>query len=200
MDHLGVELKAVEPPFGVLGRGHLGVLRGGGDHKSQRKPADLIAVAHPAARSFPRAGKEFSRFFNDQFRKTVFPLGRPNDLALQGINHELQAVADPEDRDPECEDPLIHPRRARLVDRGGAAGKDDPLGFKDTDLFEADLRRFDLTVDLVLPDTPGDELVILGTKIDDQDHGYRSFFIAGSGAPKQDSPFRSIAWMNSSNR
>ena len=171
MDHLRMELEAVEPPLGVLGGGHLGILGGGGDRKARREPADLVAVAHPAARPFPHAGKELSRLLDDQFRETVFPLVRPDDLAPQGVDHELQAVADPEDRDPELEDPLVHPRRSRLVDRGGAAGEDDPLGLEGADLFEADPRRFDLAVDLVFPDAPGDELVVLGSEIDDQDHG-----------------------------
>ena len=110
MDDLGVELQAVEPPLGVLGRGHLGVRRGSRDPESRRKPADVIAVAHPAACSFPRPAKSFPLFY-DQFRKAVFPLFRGNHLAPQGVDHELQAVADPEDRDAQGEDPLIHPGR-----------------------------------------------------------------------------------------
>ena len=46
-----------------------------------------------------------------------------------------------------------------------------PSGLRLPDLFEVDLRRFDLAVDVVLPDPPGDELVVLRSEIDDQDHG-----------------------------
>ena len=38
-----------------------------------------------------------------------------------------------------------------------------------------DPRRLDLAVDLMFPDPPGDELVVLRSEIDDQDHGFRSF-------------------------
>ena len=171
MDHLRMELEAVEPPLGVLGGGHLGVLRGGGDREALRQPADLVAVAHPAARLLLHAGEEPPRLLDDQFGEAVLPLVRPDHLAAQGVDHELEAVADPQDRNPEIEDPLVHPRRSRLVDGGGAAGKDDPLGPEGADLFEVDPRRLDLAVDLMFPDAPGDELVVLGSEIDDQDHG-----------------------------
>jgi hypothetical protein len=174
VDHLRMELEAVEPPFGVFGGGHLGVRGGGGNLEALREPADLIPMAHPAPRLFLHTGKELSRLFDGQFGKAIFPLLRADHLAAQGVNHELEAVADPQDRDSEIEDPPGHPRRVRLVNGRGAAGKDDPLGPEFPDLFDVDSRRLDLAVDLMFPDAAGDELVVLRPEIDDQNHGLRS--------------------------
>ncbi len=176
MDHLRVELEAVEPALHILGGGHLGVLRRGGDPESLRQAADPVAVTHPAARLLLDAGEDAAPLLPDvQFGESVLPLVRTDHLAAQGVDHELEAVTDPQDRNPEIEDPLVHPRRVRLVDGGGPAGKDDPFGPELPDLFDIDPRRLDLAVDLMFPDAPGDELVVLRSEIDDQNHGLRSF-------------------------
>jgi hypothetical protein len=40
---------------------------------------------------------------------------------------------------------------------------------------QGDVRRFDLAIDVVFPDPPGDELVVLGTEIDDEDQAETPF-------------------------
>ena len=110
VDHLRVELEAVEPSLRILGGGHLGVLCRGGDPEAFRQTADPVAVAHPAARLLLNAGEDATPLFPDvQFGETVLTLVRTDHLSSQRIDHELEAVTDPQDRNAKIENPLCHP-------------------------------------------------------------------------------------------
>ena len=47
VDHLGMELHAVDGPLGVVEGGHRGVGAGGGGHEPVGHRGDGVAVAHP---------------------------------------------------------------------------------------------------------------------------------------------------------
>jgi len=91
------------------------------------------------------------------------------------MDHELEAVADPEDRDAEGKDTRIHPGTGFFIDARRASGQDYPFGFQVSDGRQGYVRGFDLAIDMVLPDPPGDELVVLGTEINDKDQGDAPF-------------------------
>ncbi len=169
VDHLRVELEAVETPPRVLGGGDGGVGRGGGGAETGGEPADGVAVAHPAPGGLFHPGQDVAGVQDIEFGEAVFPLGGGDDLAPQGVDHELEAVADPEDGDAQGEDAGVHPGAVLLVDARRPPGEDDPLGMHIPDDGQGDVRRFDLAIDVVFPDPPGDELVVLGTEVDDED-------------------------------
>ena len=176
VDHLRVELETVEPAFRIFGGGRLGVFGPCRTHKTLRQSADPVAVAHPAARLFFDAGENGAPPFPDvQLGKAVLPLVRADHAAAQRIHHELETVADSQDRDSETEDPRIRPRCMLFVDRGGPAGQDNALRPEFPDSADVDTRRLDLAVYLMLPNTAGDQLVVLGSEVDDQDHDVNSF-------------------------
>ncbi len=59
-------------------------------------------------------------------------------------------------------------RRARLVDAGGPAGKDQPLGSQLANPLGGDVVSNDFAVDVLLPHAPGDQLRILRPEIQHQ--------------------------------
>ena len=76
------------------------------------------------------------------------------------------SVADAEDRDAERKDRFVEARRSGIVHAVRAAGKDDPgipLGpdFIDRDLIEI----LQFRVHSEIPDTAGDQLVVLSSEI-----------------------------------
>jgi hypothetical protein len=82
--------------------------------------------------------------------------------------HQLAAVADPEDRDPERKDRIINIRCVQFIYASGTAGENDPYRIKGTDTVDIRIIRPDLAVYTAFPDTPGDQLVILASEIKDQ--------------------------------
>jgi hypothetical protein len=62
-----------------------------------------------------------------------------------------------------------------LIDAGRASGQYDPFRRQDLDLRGGNGRGLYLAVDMSFPHPPGDELIVLGTKINDHDHLTRLF-------------------------
>ena len=140
--------------------------------KALRQFGDGVPVTHPAGGLGGKAGEKAIVFFYGEFGKAVFSFGGAGNGPSQYVNHVLQTVADPQNGYAEIEDGGIDFRAARLIDAGGAAGQDDTLGIQGLDLFAGDRGRFDLAVHPALPHASGNELIELGTEINDQDHVY----------------------------
>ena len=88
--------------------------------------------------------------------------------AAELLRDELGAVADPEHRDPEVVDAGIQGRRALDVNALRAAREDDRGGCAVLHLGRSDPVRHDFRVHPQLADTPGDQLGVLRTEVDDQ--------------------------------
>ena len=105
--------------------------------------------------------------------ESVLALDGRGDFAAEEMGHELEAVADPEDRQAEGEKLRGGRRRAFFIDALRAARKNDPLGAGGADLFDGGRGRPDFRINAQLADLAGDELGILRPEIDHQDfiHG-----------------------------
>ena len=90
-------------------------------------------------------------------------------LAAEGVAHELCAIADAEDRDPQVEDLLADVRGLLVVDTVGTAGEDDADRLARGELLEGGLVALDLAVDTALTHAPRDELVVLTAEVQDDD-------------------------------
>ncbi len=97
-------------------------------------------------------------------------------LPPEGMHQQLHPVADPEHRQAGLEHIAGQRRRALGIDRGRSARKDEALGIQCQHFFSRRVPREEFAVDVRLAHPPGDQLGVLGTKIEDGDglmrHGY----------------------------
>src|SRR5512136_425057 len=103
-----------------------------------------------------------------EFGKPVFPFFSPDNPAAQGVDHELHAVANAQHGNTEVEDFFIRPWAPLLIDTGRASGQDDALRLQGLDSCDIDVRGLNMAVDMVFPDTPGNQLIVLRAEINDQ--------------------------------
>ena len=127
-------------------------------------------MAHPALGALVDTGKKRVRLPDLQTGKPVFPFFRPGDRAAQGVDHELHAVADAQHRHAQVKNRRRRPGAVFFVYAGRAARQDDTFGVKGLQTFDVDVRGLDLAVHFLFPHAPGNELVVLGAEIDDDDH------------------------------
>ena len=85
------------------------------------------------------------------------------------MGHELEAVADAQDRDAEVEDPAREQGRAFLVDALRPAGQDDARAWASLMASSGTVEREDFGIDAELADLAGDELGVLRPEIEDED-------------------------------
>src|SRR5690606_20170008 len=94
------------------------------------------------------------------------------DLAAHGHGEGLMTVADAEDGDGELvEQGLLHLGRALVIERRGPAGQDDPARIAGKEGSRLLPTGDDAAEDAHGANAPGNELCVLGTVIDDGDHG-----------------------------
>jgi hypothetical protein len=173
VDDLGVELDAEEFPGRVLDDGRQGVGRAAGDGEPRRRAFKPVAVAHPDLLFILDLGQKPRTVDDAQGGKAVFALLGRDDLAAERVGHELDAVANAQDRDAEVEDALGRVRRTLAVDALRPSGKDESGRLLLADRGERGREWQDLRVDTELADLPGDELGVLRPEIEDEDflHG-----------------------------
>ena len=167
--HLRVKLHPVEPPGPVSHRPGGASVAAADDFESRRHFFHLVAVAHPH-RLFPVEVEEQVLGIEDaEWFAAVFPGRGGGHSAAQEMVHELDAVADAQNRHPQVEEFRVDGGGVRLVDAPGAAGKNDALGREFLDFRQRHHKGVDFAIDLELPHPPGDELGVLGAEIQDQD-------------------------------
>ena len=91
------------------------------------------------------------------------------DLAPEMMGHELHPVADAEDRNSERKNLWIRMRCAFVVNARRSPRKDNAFRRQGCDFPGRDIELDDLRIDLAFPDTPGDDLGVLRSEIEDQD-------------------------------
>ena len=104
-----------------------------------------------------------------QRRRAVFGRAGALDRAAEAGHHQLESVADAEDRHPGVEQARRGGRRAVGVDRRGAAGQDDRLRPLGQHLRHRHGGGDDLGVHVALAHPAGDQLRVLRAEVDDED-------------------------------
>src|SRR5262249_36631781 len=123
----------------------------------------------PDAQLLRQPGKELARFPDRQVAVAVFALLAVRDVAAEEMAHQLDAVADAEDRHPEFKDRGIGMRGGLGVDALRPAGEDDPDDALLPQLGRGGGIVIDLGVNLTLADAARDDLGELGTEVEDGD-------------------------------
>ena len=172
MIDLRVELHAVKPARFVADADR----RTGGRVRHEperfRHLGHIVAVAHPRDALLRQAAEETAVGIEPGLRLAVLACGvlsGGGHFPTKILRHELAAVADAEDGDAELEDLGIYLRRAFGVHALRAAGEDDADGVKGTDLVDGHGVRLDFAIHIALAHTARNELVILPSKIEDDD-------------------------------
>jgi hypothetical protein len=161
VSNLRVELKSVESPFRVLNSRVFRIRSGRRGFKTGGQPADGISVTHPAPGIGFNSKENTGCIMDRQFGKAIFSLVGSNDLPAQGIDHVLHTVTDAQDRNVQVKDRAVYPRAARIIDTRRPTGQDNAFRAKGFDHVEVYSGGFDLTVNVLFPDTPGNQLIVL---------------------------------------
>ena len=169
--HLGVELDGVEPLLRVRHRAEGRVLAAADDAESARRRRHLVSVAHPdvevlAGAHLPERPHGLQ---NLDPGMAVFTVRFPVDGPAEQLGHELQAVADAQDRDAHLEHRPVHERRPGLLHAEGASRKDDPPRREGADLLQRHRAGMDLAIDVQLAHAARDQLRVLRSEVEDED-------------------------------
>jgi hypothetical protein len=100
---------------------------------------------------------------------TVLPLVSRAYLSAEGMNHELQAIADAQHRQSKTEHALVRDRSVRVVHGAGTARENYSYGRVAADLFQGGVTREDDRKDVLFTDAARDKLRILGAEVEDDD-------------------------------
>ena len=168
--HFRVELDGIELLLRVFHGCHGAVIRGGGDLEALGKGADPVGVAHPDNAALGHVGKELgSLLFQVQLDFAVFRGLGGNDRAAGHPGGELAAIADAENGDSQLQHRGVIMRGGHIVDAVGAAGEDNALVVPGLDLLGGDcVVLLNLRVDVEIPDSAGNQLIILAAKVQNQ--------------------------------
>src|SRR6185369_17696051 len=105
----------------------------------------------------------------EQFGMAEFTLSGRYDLAAEMAAHQLHSVTDAEHRHPQFEQFLRNGGSTFVINRAGAARKDDPAWCKGADRGKIHVKGVQFAIDVGFPDPAGDQLGVLGTEVENQD-------------------------------
>ena len=163
MHDLGVELDP-EEAAAFVAHGRIRAVRRPCAHlEPGRDRRHAVTVAHPDDEFVGKPLEELVPRLDRHLGLAVLALLARLDLAAKLLTHQLHAVADAKDRDAKLEDAVVDSRSPFLEDAVRTAGEDDALRRVRTHLFGGDVERDDFGVDVLLADSPRNELRILRT-------------------------------------
>ena len=166
---LGVELDAVQAALRVGDRG-IGRRAGAGRRlEAGRQPLDRIAVAHPDRLLGLQTGEESIALGHRDDGRPELLAAEGHDLAAERLGHQVQAIADAQDRHAAGPERRVGMGRARFVDAGRSAGENDRRRLAGGDLTPRGVEGQQLRVDVQLADAAGDELAVLAAEVEDDD-------------------------------
>ncbi len=168
MANLRMELHAGQPTGDVLERRDRRALTRRHHLEAGRRGHAGVAVRHPHRLLDRQPAQQPARRRHRERRAAVLRAAGVCDLPTEGLRHELEAVADAEDRHLRIEEAGRRLRSAVGVHRGGAAGQDDRRGFAGEHLLHRQVRRDDLAEDVRFADPPGDQLCVLRAEVDNE--------------------------------
>jgi hypothetical protein len=82
------------------------------------------------------------------------------------MGDQLQTITDSENGNAQIKDLRIGMRRFGIICAVGAAGKNDPFGIEGSDLLDADVVGIKFRIDTEVADATGNQLRVLGAKIE----------------------------------
>ena len=147
--------------FGVFAAGH-GAVAGG--HFEQ-----LVAVGIPHARGLRHVLEERAFGIDRQCAEAVFALFSARDFTTKNQRHQVDAVADAEDRHAELEDVLVRERRLGRIHARRSAGEDHAAHAGLLELGGGRRIMEDPGIDVALADATGDDLRVLRSEIQNGD-------------------------------
>ena len=161
---LGMGLDGVDLFLRVLHGGY-GALGGkGGDLIALGQITDPVGVAHPHHGNVLKEQGSFLGHGHVNF--AVLGGFGGDDAALCHPADELGAVADAQNRDAQLQHHGIVVGGGHIEYAVGAAGEDDALIVPGLDFLRGDgIERFDLRVDMEIPDSAGDQLIVLTAEV-----------------------------------
>ncbi len=169
VSHFGMELHAPQPALRIAHRRHRRVL-GASEHlEPVRRRVHAVPMAHPADEMVVQAGEDRVRPVDPELRLSELPLCARNHCSPELPSHELHSITDAQDRQTQFIQRRVDQRRSGCVDAVRAARKHDPPRLPGQDLIQRRRIRQQLAVHAALADTAGDQLAILGAKIEDED-------------------------------
>ena len=169
---LRVELHAIEAACFVADADRRAGIRVRHEPERLRHLGHVIAVAHPRDALLRQAAEETAVGIEPGLRLAVLARGvfsGGSHFPAEILRHKLAAVADAKNGDAELEDLRVHLRRTFGVHTLRAAGEDDADGVKGTDLVDGHGVRLDFAIHIALAHTARNELIILPSKIEDDD-------------------------------
>ena len=148
----------------------------GSDRETFREVCNIVGVAHPAdggtlVITFDILQKQGRFFIYIDFCASVFTDRGGFHTAPAAVCHQLGSVADAQNRDSQFEQLRRTGGGFFIIDTGGTAGQNNPLGRKLPDLVDSHGVRMNLTINITFPYTTGDELLILTPEIQN-DHKF----------------------------
>ena len=144
----------------------------GDQRKALRNLRHVIAVAHPRNGLLRDALEQLAAGIVIGDGLAVLPGGillGSRDLTAQGVGHQLTAVANAQDGNAQPEHFRVNVGRFLQIHAVGAAGENNAHGRKGADLVQGCGVGLDLAVDVLLPHPPGDQLIVLSAKVQNQD-------------------------------
>ena len=169
---LRVELHAIEAACFIADADRRAGGRVRHEPERLRHLGHVIAVAHPRDALLRQAAEKAAVGIEPGLRLAVLARGvfsGGSHFPAEILRHKLAAVADAKNGDAELEDLRIHLRRTFGVHTLRAAGEDDADGVKGTDLVDGHGVRLDFAIHIALAHTARNELIILPSKIEDDD-------------------------------
>jgi hypothetical protein len=177
VNHLGVELDAVEAAVDVLESGNRRFRRRGQSRETGRRLVDRVAMRHPARLIVRKPGQQPAVLRHLEARAPELADRRALDAPAELEHHRLHAVADAEYRNPKIEELPAQLRRAVRVHRRGPARQDQAARLPAPDLLERHRVRQQLTENAALAHAARDQLRVLAPEVEDED------LVRADGAP-----------------
>ena len=175
-----MELDPEEGTVAILHRSHPRPVGGGDGDEPVRGLGDLVLMGHPDLLLLGQIPEQDRVSGHREIGVAVLGAPRVGDGAPGQIGNQLVAVTDAEDGDAHLQDGGVHAIGALGVHRGRAAGEDEADRVVGSDLLRADVTGDDLGADMALTHPPGDQLCVLGSKVQNQ-HRRCWFCVVGMG-------------------
>ena len=145
-----------------------------------RKPGASLSASSPCdIQTESVSGRPLNSsgaFQNRDLGMTVLTLAGSVNRAAESVRHELQSVADAEHGQAKIEHLRIGRGRVHVINRARAAGENDADRIIAANLLQFGRTRQDDGEDVLLTNTPRNELRVLRAEVQDNDGGKRCVF------------------------
>ena len=135
------------------------------DLKLFRRFFDIIRMAHPADCHFRYAFEQSRICIDFYFCPAVFTDRRCSDFSAEQICHKLRAITDSQNRDSQLKYFFSTNSSALTIYAVRPTSKNNAFWLHLPDFLQADIIRMDFAVYVTFPDSSGNQLIILPTKV-----------------------------------